>query len=139
HRTMGIIINDPQLSSEIQELYILSKNYLSILEFYNDELRIFNNLIASTMQRPEVGDKVLKRQEILDKLLQLDKNCEDTKEKINNHLKSLEMMVVHSPKYISFQLVEQHLSIKNEMDGLLQSFKILKECLFTKEPIKTKS
>jgi hypothetical protein len=136
---MGIIINDPQLSSEIQELYILSKNYLSILEFYNDELRIFNNLIASTMQRPEVGDKVLKRQEILDKLLQLDKNCEDTKEKINNHLKSLEMMVVHSPKYISFQLVEQHLSIKNEMDGLLQSFKILKECLFTKEPIKTKS
>jgi hypothetical protein len=136
---MGIIINDPQLSSEMQELYILSKNYLSILEFYNDELRIFNNLIASTMQRPEVGDKVLKRQEILDKLLQLDKNCEDTKEKINNHLKSLEMMVVHSPKYISFQLVEQHLSIKNEMDGLLQSFKILKECLFTKEPIKTKS
>jgi hypothetical protein len=136
---MGIIINDPQLSSEMQELYILSKNYLSILEFYNDELRIFNNLIASTMQRPEVGGKVLKRQEILDKLLQLDKNCEDTKEKINNHLKSLEMMVVHSPKYISFQLVEQHLSIKNEMDGLLQSFKILKECLFTKEPIKTKS
>jgi hypothetical protein len=117
---MGIIINDPQLSSEMQELYILSKNYLSILEFYNDELRIFNNLIASTMQRPEVGGKVLKRQEILDKLLQLDKNCEDTKEKINNHLKSLEMMVVHSPKYISFQLVEQHLSIKNEMDGLLQ-------------------
>lgn len=129
---MGIIVNDPQLNSEIQELHILSKNYLSIIEFYNDELRIFNNLIASTIQRPKEGKELLKRQLILDKLVLLDQNCEETKEKINNHLKTVEMILIHSPKYINFKLVEQHLSIKNEMDGLLQSFKILKECLFTK-------
>lgn len=123
---------DPELECELQELYILSKHWISDIQFAEDEIRFLKNVHHKYLV-PELNNEQLIEIERFNKALaQLDGNIPDLKSKISTLLKFIEPILTdESNTEINLSLIEKFTSLETEIKTMFESVKLAKKSLFS--------
>jgi len=115
-------IEDIQLDTELQELYIISKHWISDLEFFIQDIGFLKRLFIDSFSRPS------------DEMIRAIKEIEDrtvgVKNNILSYLRLLQPLIDKSNQTYPLSIIEIHSSLGSEMDALLQSFKSVKQAIF---------
>jgi len=106
---MTTLIEDNALNIELQELYLVSKQWLSELAFLENELDFFRKRVTST-------DNQSARQDYLDKITNIEKTHSDLKTHILHYLHRLEPLISESKQPIDINLIENYARIKKELE-----------------------
>ncbi|MEJ5963209.1 hypothetical protein [Pedobacter immunditicola] len=122
-------IPDLKLSSELQELYLENKEWISQLQFLKDEFRFFTKLfdekqMAAKKQSPE---QVLM---IEDNLTQLHQKIKKLEELTTKHQSLIESILKDQDQSIGLELIEQNVVIRKEIKLLLKTDRLIKDDLF---------
>ncbi len=121
-------IPDPQLSLEIQELYLENKEWISQLAFLQDEHRFFKKIFDGKILSGRSSEDVLK---VANSLTDL-KNSIHLMEKLTlKHQHLLEAVLLDKNQSISLDLIEQNATIARDIQLLLSSERMIKKGLFT--------
>lgn len=132
---MTTIVKDPELDTELQELYILSNHWNSDLSFITDETRFLKKLIA---QHP-IAD--LKNEQLSEVYFNNILNRHDAtipilQNKISVLLKFIAPIINKTNQRIGLNLIEECVSLQTEIKTLSESVKQFKKLLFsTIEPL----
>ncbi|MEJ6979221.1 hypothetical protein WG906_02090 [Pedobacter sp. P351] len=136
---MTTIIEESQLNTELQELYLISKHWISDLEFFHNDLIFLQKLV-------DRGCSQLKKHETSGNMAEMKIMVTDLKnssalisENVISYLSLLEPMIKNSDKsHYELSLIETHSHLECEIDSLLQTFKSVKQRVFklTSERIK---
>jgi len=116
---MTTTIEDNALSTELQELYLITKQWSADLQFITDESVILQNLSRQPLE-PEVNKKHF----IL--FSTLEQQLSKLKLKVVHLLKKLAPLTYGPIKEIKFSLIEEHQLLKREMEEVLLTFQTTK-------------
>jgi hypothetical protein len=136
---MKTIIPDPQLDSELQELYILTNHWISDIHFEEVEIgflkKMINNYLMPSLKNGQLNEIA----DINKTLTRQDENIADLKNKIAGLLKFIGGLINDSNAEIRVDLVEKFATLETEMKTLFKSVKQVKKLLFsfTEEVMKT--
>jgi hypothetical protein len=120
---------DPQLETELQELYILSKHWTSDINFAEDEIRILKDVLKKhfihfeKLQLDEANDfyKMLALQ---------DEAVLDLKRKVSEFLQFIKPLITGSTNVIGINLIEKFAVLNTDIQDLLDTVKQIKKSLF---------
>ncbi len=120
---------DPQLETELQELYILSKHWTSDIGFAEDEIKILKDLLDKhlnhfeKLQLDEASDfyKMLVLQDVV---------VLETKKKISEFLQFIKPFVTGSENEIEINLIEKFAVLNTDIQHLLNGVKQIKKSIF---------
>ena len=117
---------DPQLSFELQELYLRNKQWLSDIMFLEDESRffqkLFNKVLASTLSEGSF-EKV---NSIDFSLHELEESRNNLRELVRNYQHGLEAMVGDKERAVGLELMTV-----NEINSLVIADRQVKKELYT--------
>lgn len=123
--------SDTQLSSELQELYLQNKQWLSDVLFLEDETRffskIFDHVLSSTIKESHFQEV----QFINASLCELEERRDDLKKLVIHHQQLLESLLVDSNKAIGLNLIEENTEIMNNINVLFATDKSVKKKLYS--------
>lgn len=126
---MTTTIEDNVLRTELQELYLITKQWSADLQFINDESDILKKIIKQPLE-PEVN----KNHSIL--FSTLEQQLSKLKLKVFRLLKRLEPLTYGPIKEIKLSLIEEHQLLKREMEKILLTFHASKNELLGHIPLK---
>lgn len=135
---MTTVIEENQLSAELQELYLISKHWVSDLEFFARDLSFLQKLV-------ERGYSQLKKHEVNENLLQLKLNVLNLqtqsvalRQNVTQYLSQLERLIDNTNDSYELGLIETHSALELEIGNLFRTFKSVKQRVFklTSERIK---
>jgi hypothetical protein len=106
---MTTIIEENALNTELQELYLVSKQWLSELTFLENELNFFRKRVTNT-------DNHSACQNYLDKITNIEKTHCDLKTHILHYLHRLEQFISKSKQPFDINLIENYARIKTELE-----------------------
>ena len=112
---MTTTIEDNALSTELQELYLITKQWSADLQFISDESDILKNINKKPLE-PEVN----KKHDIL--FSSLEQQVSKLKLKVVHLLKRLEPLTYGPIKVIELSLIEEQQLLKCEMEEILLTF-----------------
>jgi hypothetical protein len=120
---------DPQLETELQELYILSRHWTSDINFAEDEIRILKDALKKhstnfeKLQLDEANDfyKMLALQDVV---------VLDIKRKVSEFLQFIKPLVTGSENEIGLNLIEKFAVLNTEIQDLLDAVKQIRKSLF---------
>lgn len=117
-------LNDQQLESELQELYILAKHWSDDLDFLEKELSFFKNVHARYPDSlPEYP---------LDKnVVKLEKHLASLKTKIPAFLNFLKPFITGKNKAMDMGFLERYNLLRDELNELFTEVRMTKKELFT--------
>lgn len=119
---------ESQLASELQEMYLENKEWLSNLLFLEDEMRFFKQLhekLPSSQQ--ECREQV---ESIGSSLTSLQERRDHLKTILDNRQNVLEAMIKDEIKTITLAFIEEDTAIINEIKALLATDRVVKKELF---------
>lgn len=119
---MKTAIEDIELNTELQELYLVNKQWLSDLQFLDTELEFLRKLAAN-------NPVAVIRTEELNNLLDVKNSFNVLKKDIMTWLTELEPLIVAKHKDFNFLLIEKYAQLK---ERLAEIFKL---CVITKKRI----
>jgi hypothetical protein len=119
---MKTAIEDIELNTELQELYLVNKQWLSDLQFLDTELEFLRKLAAN-------NPVAVIRTEELNNLLDVKNSFNVLKKDIMTWLTELEPLIVAKHKDFNFLLIEKYAQLK---ERLAEIFKL---CVTTKKRI----
>ena len=130
---------DPQLSAELQELYLENKEWLSDILFLEDEMRFFQGLF-DTMLCAKVKRKHTQQVAAISAgLAQLLERRTQLKAVLVSRKKNLEQLLEGEIVHIGLEMIEQDAAIVAEIKQLMANDKLVKNELFTLiESLRTK-
>jgi len=120
---MTTSIEDNELNTELQELYLIGKQWLTDLDFFEPEMAFLIKLHKNAVQSPEKDDFT----ERLDKLRD---SYEHLKNDVRQFIDVLGILVVASEKKIAFSFLADHISLKLKIEKLLQAFQAERKAIF---------
>lgn len=135
---MTPVIEENQLNKEIQELYLISKKWISDLEFFERNLSFLQKLVdrgCSQLKEYEGNASIAEMKLTVTNL----QNCsEKLKKNVTSYLSVLEQLVKDSSQDYGVGLIETHSYLEYEISSLLKTFKPVKQRVFklTSERIK---
>jgi hypothetical protein len=112
---MTTTIEDNALSTELQELYLITKQWSADLQFIHDESNIIKNLSHKVSQA-----EVIKK--YLVKLNGQEQQLSKLRLKVTHLKKRLEPLTYGPIKNIKLSLIEEHQLLKREMENILLTF-----------------
>jgi len=112
---MTTTIEDNALRTELQELYLITKQWSADLQFISDESDIIKNLSQKPLE-PEVNKKHFML------FSTLEQQRSKLKLKVVNLLKRLEPLTYGPIQEIKLSLIEEHQDLKHEMEDILLNF-----------------
>ena len=123
-------IENRQLESELQELYLENKEWLSDALFIEDEIRFFQNLFDKVISLAILEDRVSELHPINKSLEELMKTGQVIKSQIikNQHL--LESLIKDPEKKIGMNLIEEKVQIAKDIKMLFTKEKTVKKALY---------
>jgi hypothetical protein len=128
---MKTIENDPALTIELQELYLLSKHWSSDIRFAEDEIRFLKKTLR-TYTHPGENIKLLSKREAFNKrLAEQDSNICYLKVELTDLLKFIGPFVNESNKDIGINLLEKFIKLETEIKSEIESLKQIKKSLFS--------
>jgi hypothetical protein len=136
---MKPITEDPQLEEELQELYILSKHWISDIHFEEVEIKFLKNILNKYLVSETTHEQLDEIRGFNESLTLQDASIDAMKEKISELLRFLGSIIIGSDPQIRLDLVEKFAVLETEMKALFVSVKQLKKSLFsfTEEIMKT--
>ena len=121
---------EQQLSSELQELYLENKQWLSDVLFLEDEAAFFQKLFESVLSSAVKENLVTEILFINASLKRLEERRKEQKELILKHQHLLENLIKDQSKKISFDLIIDNEKIIEEIKSLFTLEKLLKKELY---------
>ena len=118
---------EQQLSSELQELYLENKQWLSDVLFLEDEAAFFQKLFESVLSSAVKANLVTEILFINASLRQLEERRKEQKDLILKHQYLLENLIKDQSKKISLDLIIDNKKIIEEIKSLFISEKLLKK------------
>jgi hypothetical protein len=120
---MTTSIEDNELNTELQELYLIGKQWLTDLDFFEPEMGFLIKLHKTAVQSPDKDDFT----ERLDKLRD---SYGHLKNDIRKFINVLGVLVVASEKKIAFSFLADHISLKLKIEKLLKAFQEERKAIF---------
>ena len=121
---------EQQLSSELQELYLENKQWLSDVLFLEDEAAFFQKLFESVLSSAVKENLLTEILFINASLRQLEERRKEQKDLILKHQHLLENLIKDQSKKISLDLIIDNEKIIEEIKSLFISEKLLKKELY---------
>ncbi|WAC39410.1 hypothetical protein [Pedobacter sp. SL55] len=121
---------DPQLSAELQELYLENKEWLSDILFLEDEMRFFQNLFDTLISKRVKKNHNQQVEVIITSLNGILVRRKHLKATLNARKKNLEQLLEGTMKHIGLELIEEDSAIVAEIKSLLATDKLVKNELF---------
>lgn len=122
---------DQQLSSELQEIYLQNKQWLSDVLFLEDEAaffkKLFGSVLSSVIKENLVAEVLFINASMID--LEIRRNEQKNLILKNQHL--LEGMLKDEKGKIDLKFINEHEKIVEEIKALFISEKLLKKELYT--------
>jgi hypothetical protein len=124
---MTTTIEDSQLTAEVQELYIIGKDWIADLDFFEQDLEFIQRLFKRSFL-PLIHEPVIRNiTPIMQDFMVIETQCESIRARLLAHLHSLEPLVKYPDMDYGLSLIESHASLERDISGLLQSFRSLKK------------
>ncbi|MFP5080873.1 hypothetical protein [Pedobacter sp. JCM 36344] len=121
---------DSTLSSELQELYLENKEWLSDILFLEDEMfflnRLFKRILAGEVQRESLP-QIAKNSAALNLILERRKLLKTV---LLSRKRQIEQLLAGSAVTIGLELIEEDAAILRVIKSLLLAEKVLKDALF---------
>ncbi|MES2455892.1 MAG: hypothetical protein V4594_10140 [Bacteroidota bacterium] len=119
---MTTAIENIELDTELQELYLIGKQWLSDLEFLQEELAFLGKL-AEITALPELHADY-------EQIFLLEKTHLVLKADAVEFLKKIEHLIGSPDKAISIELLEEHVLLKLQLEDLKEKFRSGRKLLF---------
>ncbi|MGF1924176.1 MAG: hypothetical protein ACQUHE_08345 [Bacteroidia bacterium] len=121
---------EAQLSSELQEMYLENKEWLSNILFLEDEMRFFLELFLRLTSSPVNQERVQQVAFINASLTSLQERRNTLKGILEKRKAVLETMLKDNVQSITLAFIEEDTAIINEIKSLLATDKEVKQELF---------
>ena len=115
-------IKDSELNTELQELYLIGKHWLSDLDYFDADLKILHKLFAkelSTLIRREGYENIAG---IILNIGDIEGRKDNIKTGVLKFMQNLEPLIVNSDEKINLDLIESHALLEREIASLLHAF-----------------
>jgi hypothetical protein len=113
-------IEDSELNTELQELYLESKQWISDLEFLQTDLEFIKRLLVKGGDNSE---KLIETADIQDRILQLENS-------IAEFMQQLELLIIQEVQHLGMKLLETYTKLLYRKEGILQAFNTLRGTVF---------
>jgi hypothetical protein len=135
---MTTVIEENQLNAELQELYLISKRWVSDLEFFARDLSFLHKQVQrcySQLKKHEVNENLL---DVKLNVSNLQVQSNEIARKVTHYISQLERRRDNANDNYELDLIETHSILEREIGSLLQTFKSVKQRVFklTSERIK---
>jgi hypothetical protein len=136
---MKTIIQDGELEFELQELYILSKHWISDIHFIEDELRFLKHVVEKHLAPNLENEQLFEVDDFNEVFVQTEGNIPALKTEVSDFLKFIAPLIKKPDTMIGLNLLEKFTALDTEMKTLFESLKQVKKLLFslTEDVIKT--
>ncbi|WP_449436904.1 hypothetical protein [Pedobacter steynii] len=115
-------IENNELETELQELFLISKQWISELDFLEYELDLLNKLFKKAYFIISKGD--------FDKLSNLNKIHLDLKQRIQNYIQVLESLIVNPRQKIDSSLVDTYAQLAQDLEQIFKRLQTFKNRIF---------
>jgi len=120
---MTTAIEDGELNTELQELYLEAKQWITDLDFLDSELAFLKKLTANlAIQADKKGE--------VEKLTGIEKVYIDLKHEMHNYLHQLEPLITQKQENFSVSLIETYTHLKWRLDEVLHRCQTVKNSVF---------
>jgi hypothetical protein len=123
-------IKDNGLNTELQELYLVNKQWLQDLEFLDTELRFLENRFAESFAPLMSKNNVATMKELLMAATSIDKVNLLLKKEIYSFLKQIEGQLLKQEADFGLELLERHAQLMNEITEIMQAYHLIKSKVF---------
>jgi hypothetical protein len=117
---------DSQLDTELQELYIINRHWVSDLEFFNNDLVILKKMLM----RGEATDSLHSNSSVVLGIERLESASVELGTNIGSYLRLLEPLIKKTNTDYQLTIIETHSMLEQRMCNLLESFKEIKQDVF---------
>lgn len=125
---MTTAIEDNELNAELQELYLVNKQWLSDLEFLDTELEFLTKLAANNAI-------AIVRTEELNSLQDIGNTYVVLKRDILNYLHQLEPLIVAKTKDLDITLIENYTQLKNRLSDIFEICRATRKEVFSQNEL----
>lgn len=134
-------IEDDQLLSELEDLYLSSKHWLSDLEFLERNLEFLQKLYGKAFYQLIKQNNPDMITQILTTVSKVDKDHTVLKNEIINYLHTLESLIKDPEINFSISIVIVHADLENRLNKLFDDFKFIKKIVsdFARWSLKSES
>ena len=122
-KTMTTAIEDSQLNTELQELYLEAKQWMTDLDFLDSELAFLNKLTANLAIQAE-------KEEEIEKLTGIEKVYLSLKGEMYAYLHGLEPLITQKKENFNLGLIETYTHLKWRLDEVLHGCQNVKNSIF---------
>ncbi|WP_316815738.1 hypothetical protein [Pedobacter nyackensis] len=121
---MTTTIEDNELNAELQELYLTGKQWLSDLDFFENELIFLKKLSQSNVKLPDEDN-------FSERLRTLTDHFRNLKTDIQQFIQTLGILTVATQKKIELSFLEDHIQLKLKIEQLLKTFRTERKAIFS--------
>jgi hypothetical protein len=119
---MTTIIEDNQLNTELQELYLVSKQWISDLSFLEEEFKLLKKRFKETLNAADnLGE--------LDKITAIESKHKDFEFRVQNYLRRLEPLITEKQLPLNIDLVETYAQIESELNQFSDEIQAVKNAV----------
>ena len=120
---MTTAIEDNELDDELQELYLVNKQWLSDLEFLDTEVEFLTKLAANNAI-------TIVRTEELNNLHDIENTYVSLKKDVLAYLHQLEPLIVAEKKDLDMAFIENYSQLKKRLDEIFQICQVARKEIF---------
>lgn len=120
---MNTIIEEKELDNELQELHLLSKNWMSEVQFLSGELNFLKRLISQPLKQSDGNSE--KTNQINSNMSRLEENIDDVRRGIVRHLKCLEKLIKDPSQQFDLAIIEDHAALEKKIS---EDFRLIRSC-----------
>lgn len=128
---MKTIVQDTELEFELQELYILSKHWISDIHFIEDELRFLKHVVETRLVPNLKNEQLFETADFNKAFAQIEGNIPALKTEISDFLKFVDPLINKPGTTIGLNLLEKFTTLDTEIKTLFESVKQVKKLLFS--------
>ncbi|GEM_PF-6346783 len=120
--TPATTIENNELETELQELFLIGKQWTTDLSFIECELTTLNKLFKKASFMLIKSD--------FDRLSGLNRICADLKNRLREYFGQLKPLITDPKQTIDFSLIDQYTLLERELEEALQRLQIFKNKIF---------
>lgn len=122
---MNTIIEQKELDYELQELHLLSTNWISEVQFLTGEMTFLKKLINQRLKQTIMDENPEKSHEIKINISKLEKSISSVKDAIILHLKYLEKLILDPKQQFALSIIEDHAALEKK---ITEDFALIRSC-----------
>ena len=127
---MTTVIEDNELNTELQELYLKSKQWISELDFQAEGLMFLRKLFNRNLSRLVEDDCFELIAQITINAVKIEQASSDLKIQIADFLHTFESLMIQPDIRLELSLIETHNKLSAELHTIHNKYELFKESIF---------